>query len=150
MTARRPPAFALWLVILAAPVALAFETGLRKLLFPADFEIVREFLQPYLTPVAWVLGIIAGLGGWIGLGLQRRLSARRLEKLPANASPEMRHSAVFAAFLLSVSLPQLPSVLSTICFTFGASIWPVLTGMVLCTLGVVAQALRVRPIADGG
>lgn len=148
MADQRPPNRVLWLVILAAPVALALETGMRLLLFPADFDIVREFLNPYLTPVAWGLGLLAGVGGWLGLFLQKRMSEKRLAKLPSDAPVALRYQAVFAVFLLTTSVPQIPSVFATISFTFGADLLPVLVGIALCSIGVVAQALRVASIAD--
>jgi len=148
MASQRPPNRVLWLVILAAPVALGFETTIRLLFFPDDFEMVREFLHPFLTPVAWALGLLAAVGGFAGLALQRRMSEKRLARLPPDASVELRYQQVFGVFLLTTAVPQIPSVLATITFTFGASIWPVLVGIVFCSAGVVAQARRVASIAD--
>ena len=52
---RRPSTGLLWATIVAAPLALGFETLLRALLFPDDFELIRDFLRPTLTWVAWGL-----------------------------------------------------------------------------------------------
>lgn len=129
-------------------MALGFETALRLLLFPDDFAIVREFLNPYLTPVAWLLGGLAALGAWLGLALQRRLTTKRIAKLDSEATDDQRYAAGFGVFLLTSSVPQIPSILATITFTFGASLLPVLVGIALCSVGVVAQALRVGRLAD--
>jgi membrane protein YqaA with SNARE-associated domain len=137
----------LWLTILAAPVALGFETLLRSLLFPPDFEVMRAFLEPALTPLAWVLGGAAGLAALAGLALQRRLAERRLARLPEHASEPVRQRELLGVFLLTASVPQIPAVLSTFAFMFGASLWPVLVGIALCSVGVVGQAMRVRSLA---
>ncbi|HJL15964.1 MAG TPA: hypothetical protein RMH99_09920 [Sandaracinaceae bacterium LLY-WYZ-13_1] len=145
---RRPSKALLWLTIVAAPAALAVETGLRLLLFPEDFELVRELLNPTLTPVAWVLGGVAGIAAWVGLLVQRRISRRRLAKLPADADDEARFAAVFGVFLLTTAVPQIPAIFSTFAYMFGASLVPVLVGIGLCSVGVVAQALRVSSLAE--
>lgn len=148
MSQKRPSKSVLWLTILAAPVALVVETVLRKLIFPADFELVREFLEPMLTPVAWVLGAVAGVAGFVGLGLQRRMADKRLAKLPPAAGVNDRYQAVFAVFLLTTSVPQIPAILATFAYMFGASIVPVIVGVAVCSVGVVSQALRVPRLAE--
>ncbi len=136
------------MVIVAAPAALALETGLRHLLFPVEFERdLRPLLNPYLTPVAWILGLLAGAAALGGLALQRRASSRRLGLLPPEATPQQRYTQVFAVFLLSSSLPQLPSIVATMTYMFGADLAPVLVGIGLCTVGVLAQAARVSRLA---
>ena len=147
MAGKRPSKGILWLTMLAAPVALAFETVLRMLLFPDDFELVREFLSPMLTPVAWAFGALAAIAGFVGLGLQGRMVRRRLAKLPDTASVDERYREVFAVFLLSSSVPQIPAILSTLTYMFGASLVPVLVGVAACSVGVVTQALRVPGLA---
>jgi hypothetical protein len=147
MAAKRPSNAILWLTIPAAPVALGLETALRLWLFPDDFELVRELLRPMLTPVAWVFGALAALAGLGGLALQRRLSAKRLAKFPPGAPLAARHGAVTGVFLLTSSVPQIPAVLATLTYMFGASLVPVLVGVGLCTAGVVGQALRVPSLA---
>lgn len=148
MAEKRPSKAMLWLTILAAPVALAVETGLRLLIFPEEFELVREFLAPILTPVAWALGAVAAIAGFAGLFLQRRMTDRRLAKLPAGAEAGARYQAVFAVFLLTTSVPQIPALLATFAYMFGASIVPVLVGVGVCSVGVVSQALRVPRLAE--
>lgn len=139
----------LWLTIIAAPAALGFETGLRLLLFPADFELIREFLNPTLTPVAWLLGAVAALASFGGLFVQRRLAEKRLSALPPDASFDLRYRAVFGVFLLTTAIPQIPAIFSTLTFMFGASLIPVLVGIGVSSVGVVSQALRVESIARG-
>ena len=144
----RPSRAVLWLTVFAAPVALGFETVLRWILFPADFELVRELLHPVLTPVAWFLGGVAAVASFAGLALQRRMTARRLSRLPGEPDLDARYREVFAVFLLTTAVPQIPAILSTLTFMFGASLLPVLVGIGLSSVGVVTQALRVPSLAE--
>ena len=148
MTAgKRPSTVLLWATIVAAPAALGFETALRWLLFPDDFELFREFLHPYLTPVAWLFALAAAAGAAVGLVLQRKLAEKRIAALPADAPLGPRYSAVTGVFLLTTVAPQLPSIVATFCFMFGSSIVPVLVAIGVTTVGVVLQALRVPTLA---
>ena len=150
MSEKRPVSpWMLWLTIVAAPVALGFETALRLVFFPDDFELIREFLRPSLTPVAWALGGVAALASFGGVLVQRRLAAKRLQVLGAEATFDMRYRAVFGVFLLTTAIPQVPAIFSTLTFMFGASLVPVLVGIVVSSLGVVTQALRVETLARG-
>lgn len=146
-SAKRPKAV-LWLTIVAAPGALAIETALRKLLFPAEFEEVREFLEPTLTPFGWGLAAFAAFGAALGLVVQRHVANRRLARLPDDATVDQRYREIFAVFLLTTAVPQIPALLSTFVFMFGASIWTVSTAIAFCSVGVVAQALRVPAMAE--
>ncbi len=149
MAEKRPSTTLLWLTIVASPAALGLETGLRLLLFPPEFPLIREFLNPYLTPVAWVFAAIAGVGALLGLALQRRLVTKRVGKLPAEFNTrERRYQVAFGVFLLTTAVPQIPSIFSTFCFTFGADLLPVLVSIALTSLGVIGQALRVPKLAD--
>ena len=148
MAEERSSTALLWLTIVAAPGALALETGLRLLLFPEEFPLIREFLRPTLTPVAWGLAVAAGLGAAAGYALQTRLVAARIAKLPSDANtPERRLRAAIGIFLLTTALPQLPSIFATLCFTLGASLAPVGAAIALTTVGVVLQARRVSTLA---
>lgn len=148
MAAKRPSRAVLFLTILAAPVALAFETGLRLLLFPRDFELVRELLEPALTPVAWVLGGLAAVAAVLGASLQRSMAQKRIAKSPDRGDYDARYRHVFGVFLLTSSVPQIPAIFSTFAFMFGASLVPVLVGIGVCSVGVVTQALRVPSLAE--
>ena len=149
MTAeKRPSTLLLWATIVAAPAALGFETALRLLFFPAEFDLIREFLREYLTPVAWVLVLVTALGAAIGLGLQRALAQKRVSRFPPDAPLSARYAAVTGVFLLTTAAPQLPSILATFCFMFGSSILPVLVCISVTTMGVVLQALRVPALAE--
>lgn len=138
----------LWATIAAAPVALGCETALRLLLFPDDFDLVRAFLSPVLTTVAWLFVPVAGLGGAIGLLLQRKLAEKRIAAFPDDAPLGPRYSAVMGVFLLTTVAPQLPSIAVTFCFMFGSSIVPVLVTIAVTTVGVVLQAHRVPRLAE--
>jgi len=149
MAEKRPSTTLLWLTIVAAPAALGLETGLRLLLFPPEFELIRDFLRPMLTPVAWGFAGVAALGAGLGLVLQRRLVEKRIGALEAAQSTrERRFQIAFGVFLLTTAVPQIPSILATFCFTFGASIVPVVAAIALTSVGVVGQALRVPKLAE--
>lgn len=136
------------LTVLAAPMALGLETALRILLFPPVFEELRQFIHEPLTIVAWVLGMLAIAGVWAGLAVQRRMVEKKLNKLPEGSGFEERHGAAVGVFLLTASIPQIPALLCTLAFTFGASLVPVLVSIAICTIGVVAQAMRLKPLAQ--
>jgi hypothetical protein len=138
------------LTVVATPLALGMETLVRTQVFPllmgGDFEEVRTVLGPLLTPVAWGLCGVAILANLAGFALYARLVARSIAKLPEarRADPAERERAALGAFLLAASVPQVPCILSTLTFTFGAPLAPVLVGVTLGSLGVFAQALRTR------
>lgn len=130
--------------VVAAPMAFAFETVLRMLIAPEEFEGVRAFLRGPLTPVAWALAGVALLATVGGLFVYDRVAARAIAKLPADRrTDEHRVRAATGAFLLTSAVPQIPAVLCTVMFTFGAPFLPVAVGIGIASLGVVAQAIRV-------
>jgi membrane protein YqaA with SNARE-associated domain len=149
-SALKPKRFLVVMTTIAAPVSLGFETLLRKLFFPLlmgdDFELVRDFLRPLLTPVAWMLCGVALLANFAGFALHAWLVARILKRLPEErrALREEREWAELPAFLVAASVPQMPCLFSTLMFTFGAELLPVLLGVGLGSLGVLVQALRTR------
>ncbi|MCA9604098.1 MAG: hypothetical protein KC619_00765 [Myxococcales bacterium] len=148
MAEKRPSTTLLWLTIVAAPGALGLETGLRLLFFPDNFQLIRDFLNPMLTPVAWAFAAVAGLGAALGLFIQRRLIEKRIAKLPdEHNTHERRFQIAFGVFLLTTAVPQIPSIFATFCFTFGASLIPVLAAITLTSVGVVGQALRVPKLS---
>ncbi len=127
----------------AAPAALGFETLLRHLLLPAAFELVREALRPVLTPVAWALCGVCALAGVAGLVLQKRIASRSVERLPPERrTPDQVERARVGAFMLAASIPQIPAILATFSFMFGASLVPVLVAIALVTAAVLTQARR--------
>lgn len=139
-------------VALAAPVALAFETGLRTLLFPLvapDFELARTFLEPVMTPIAWLLAGASTLAGLLGLALQGPLVRRRVARLGASATAARVEGIRGQVFFVTSTLPQLPTIASTFAFMFGASLVPTLASVAVCTLSVLAQGL-VLAFARGG
>ena len=76
------------------------------------------------------------------------MANRRLARLPDDATVDQRYREIFAVFLLTTAVPQIPALLSTFVFMFGASIWTVSTAIAFCSVGVVAQALRVPAMAE--
>jgi hypothetical protein len=135
-----------FLTVLATPVAFTVESIARAMVMPPDFEEVRPYFEPYLTPMGWALVCLGAIGVLAGLVVQRRMAAQAIAKLPPEKrdDPDQRRSAAIGVFLLAASVPQLPSVLASICYTLGASIWPVAAAMVVSTIGVVLQAMRLE------
>lgn len=132
--------------VLAAPLALALESLLRWLLFPPDFEVLRTFLEPVLTPIAWALVALSALAALIGALAQRVLSARKIARLGPHAAPAQVEAARNQVFLIAASIPQLPTIASTLAYMFGASLVPTLVGVGVCTVSVLAQgALLMTP-----
>jgi len=132
------------LTVIAAPFALGFETLLRKLVFPPEFEDVRTLFAPALTLAAWTLPVVCLVASLVGVVFQHRLVERALRKLPADRrhDPESQEKARVGAFLLAASVPQVPAIVATVLFTFGASLTPVLVTVAVSTLGVIAQVGR--------
>jgi hypothetical protein len=133
------------LTVVAAPFALALETLLRTLLFPSDFELVRELLSPAMTVAAWALVGVTALASVAGVALQERLADRAVARIPEAArTAELARRARLGAFMLAASVPQVPAILATFAFTFGASLVPVAVTIAVVTAGVVAVAVRAR------
>jgi hypothetical protein len=140
------------LIAVSAPLALGFETLLRKLVFVpligAELREVREFYWPELTDelrqavltnTAWVLVLVSVLAGVLGVVLLRR-AARRQRDLA-----EVRDQ-----LLLLTSIPQVPAILATLCFAFGSSLLPVLVSMAVSTVFVFVQGLVGERLLAGG
>jgi len=132
------------IICLSTPLALGVETVLRRVMMPPDFEAVRAWLSPTLTPWAWatvpLTAVATGLGWWLLRVLKRReLNKRR----PGLTESEARARAEFEALMLSTSAPQVPAVMATMLFMMGASLVPVLVAMGVAMLGVLSLGLAV-------
>jgi hypothetical protein len=133
------------MTLVAAPVALGFETLLRKLLFPPEFEELRALFSPTLTIVSWVLVLFTAVLGVAGLLLQQKLAARNVAKIPEpRRTPARVQKAELGAFLLAASVPQIPAILATFCFMWGAALTPTLVAIGVVTAAIIAQAVRAR------
>lgn len=134
------------LTVIAAPAALVFESLLRFLLFPEDFERVRVFLEPYLTPVAWGLAAVTLALSFVGYALQRTMSQKRVARIPEpKRTPERIERAKVGAFMLTASIPQIPAILATFAVMFGAAIVPAIAAIVIVTAAVLAIGRLTRP-----
>jgi|GEM_PF-1995290 len=138
---------------LSTPFALVVETGVRRVMMPPEFDEVRAWLSPEVTPYAWAMAPLAVVATGIGFFLQRWLVRRALRKpLRAGMSrDEARQRAEFDALMLSTSAPQLPALMGTILFMLGSELTPVLVAMGVATVGVISLGLtmgRSGPDAD--
>lgn len=130
------------LVAVSTPLALAFETLLRRLMFPPEIDEVRMWLRPMITPWVWSAPVLCAVAVPLGSWLQRWLVARDLAaRPPEQRTPERRAAAELDAMLLSTSAPQLPAVLSTFAFMFGSHLLPVVVAMVVATAGILVLGI---------
>jgi len=139
------PLGVLVLIALSTPLALGLETVVRRLLMPPDFEQVRAWLAPVLTPWAWatvpLTALAIGLGWWLFGVLVRR----ELRGAPPDTEPnKARAKAELESIILASSAPQVPAVIATLLFMMGAPLLPVAIAMGVATLGVLSLGWRVR------
>lgn len=134
----------LGLVALSTPLVLVVESGLRRLMMPPDFDAVRAWLSPTLTPWAWATVpatlVATGLGWWLfGVLVRREQSLLR----PGSSADEARAKAEFEALMLASSAPQVPAVAATMLYMAGAPWLPVASAMAMATVGVLSLGLRI-------
>jgi divalent metal cation (Fe/Co/Zn/Cd) transporter len=140
-TEQRPLDLRLVVLVIAisAPLALGVETLMRtQVLAPMlgpSFDEVREFFSPQLTRVAWAMVAVTFAAGILGIVITQ-LAVRKLARLP---DPALRARKLRDRLLLLTSIPQVPAILATLCFTCGARLFPVLVAMVVSTLFVLIQ-----------
>jgi len=126
------------IVAISTPLAIVFETVARRWMMPPEFEEVRAWLEPSVTPWMWLTPFAAALGIPLGLRLQRWLVARNLARIPDHRrSPVTEATAVSDAMLLSTSVPQVPAVLATLGLLIGSAPTPVLLATAVATAGVL-------------
>lgn len=129
----------LGLVALSTPLSWVLESGVRRLMMPPDFDAVRAWLSPTLTPWAWATVpatlVTTVLGWWLYRVLVRReLRSRR----PGLTDEQARAKAELEASMLASSAPQVPAVAATMLYMLGADVVPVAASMVGATLGVAS------------
>ena len=132
----------LLVVGISTPLALGVETLLRMLIFPPEFDEVRMWLRPMITPYVWAAPVLAAVATVVGIWLQRSLARRAIDKLePHERTPENLAAAHFDGLMLSTSAPQIPALLGTVAFMMGAALAPVLVGIAVATVGVLVVGL---------
>ena len=133
-----------WILVLVAvsiPLALAIETLARRLFFPPEFEELRTWLRPVLTPWVWACAPLALLAGIFALTLQPRIHARALARVRPGV-PDPLARADTEALMVCSSIAQLPALAAMFGFMFGAALAPTLAAIAAGTAGVLLQALR--------
>jgi hypothetical protein len=121
-------------------MALALESGLRRLILPPEFEEVRTFFGPAATDAAWAFVVACALAAPAGIWLQRSWCRARMQRARDEGGDEAR--AAMDRTFLSMSIPQVPAILATVAFMSGAELTPVLAAMAVSTLGVLAQGVQ--------
>lgn len=140
---------------LSTPFALVIETGIRQQMMPPDFEKVRAWLSPALTPWAWGMVPLAVVATVVGWGIRGWLVRRGLRKAPADADPvKLRDRLSLESVILASSAAQLPALGATLLFMMGAQLLPVAVTMAVATLGVFSLGIWTRdrdvPVEDRG
>lgn len=126
-------------IALSAPLALGIETLMRtqviaRILGPSLDE-VRGFFSPGLTQLAWAMVAATVVAGLLGVVITR-IAVRRIAAEP---DPTIRARKLRDRLLLLTSIPQIPAIVATLCFTAGARILPVLIAMAVSTVFVLIQ-----------
>lgn len=103
------------LTVIAVPAALGLETLLRFLFFPDDFEELRGVLRPLLAVPAWAMIAVTALVGLVSTFVRARFET-------PGAPLRKRAQGTFIAS----SMAQIPAVVTTFLWMFGAPILPVL------------------------
>ncbi len=132
--------------LLAMPLTLGLEAAARHLFLPADLDELRAYLHAPATVAAWCIVPVAALVSVAGPAIQRRLLARALRPIPADA-PRRRDAARVGAFFLAASVMQVPGLAAAVLFLVGASPVPVVAVMAVATAGIVRILLRPPPRA---
>jgi hypothetical protein len=132
------------IVAASTPLAMLVETGLRQVMFPPEFDEVRMWLRPAITPWVWIAPAASVIAVPLGDRLQRALVRRELQRLPPERRTEAERIACeFDALLLSTSAPQIPAVIATLAFMCGSALTPVVVAMVVATAGVLVLGASV-------
>lgn len=149
-----PPARPLdlrWVVLfiaISAPIALGIETLVRtqviaRILGPSLNE-VRGFFSPELTRLAWAMVVATVAAGIFGI-LVTLMAGRRIASEP---DPAIRARKLRDRLLLLTSIPQIPAIAATFCFTAGARLFPVMVAMAVSTVFVLIQGFVGQKVSD--
>jgi hypothetical protein len=122
-------------IAVAVPVALVLESLLRALMFPPDFEYLREAWGPGITPWVWRLVPISMLVDVAAYYLQLALQKRAAEM--ATAAAGKKRWKQFEGLMVSASVAQIPGFIAAFCFMLGADLTAVLAVVTVSTVGVV-------------
>lgn len=126
------------IVAISTPLAVVVESVLRQWMFPPEFDEVRAWLQPRITPWMWISPLLSALGVPLGLRLHRWLVRRTIARLPAHRrNPTTEANAVTDALLLSTSVPQVPAIVATMGLLLGSLLLPVVVATAVATAGVL-------------
>lgn len=128
------------LVAISAPLAFASESLIRKLVLPPEFDEVRDFFGPGATSFAWGCVALCVLAAVFGIWVQRRWVRERTQRAREEGT-DVGKAAMDRTFL-SMSIPQVPAILSTVAYMSGSELTPVVVAMVISSVGVIAQGIQ--------
>lgn len=127
---------------ISSPVSLGAETLIRKALFTADMREMRALLNPFLTPVAWVLLAVTSVAALAGVPAHRAVHRRLVDKLGERRSdPVACASTDTMALYIASSVVQFPTLAATMTFTMGADLVPVFAALWVAAFAVVAMGV---------
>ncbi|MFO0630872.1 MAG: hypothetical protein U0325_35315 [Polyangiales bacterium] len=130
------------LIAVSGPLSLGVETAVRLALFTPDMVFLRAQARPLLTPFAWGLAAVTVLGGAAAVPVQRAWYRRRLASMGVEGeTPEGRARAAFEALYVATSVPQVPALVVTLCFTAGSALLPVAVALGVSAAAVLALGL---------
>lgn len=143
MASQRAKAYGIVAIVaVSTPAAMLLESVLRGWMFPPDFDEVRAWLEPSITPWTWLAPLGSAIAIPLGHALQRWLARRNLDRLPPHRRTPDREAAVeMDAMLLATSAPQVPAILATFAWMMGAAAAPVVCAMAVATVGVIVLGL---------
>ncbi|MGC4122135.1 MAG: hypothetical protein QM765_47665 [Myxococcales bacterium] len=137
---RRSQLLVLAAVAASTPATLGLESLLR-LLLPPELEEMRLWLNPKVAPVGWALVALAAASVLVAVFAQRPLLAWLLARERPASTPEAARTAQarLATLLLATSITQVPALLATVAFLFGADALSTYLTIGIGTVGVLAQ-----------
>ncbi len=132
-------------------MSLALETTLRTLLFPPEFELLRELLAPTIESWGTTMIVACVAFGIVGaVVVQRVVTALVQERraLTLDALPAFERR-IDDRLLVLTSIPQIPAIIATMSVMFGGPFSPALTCMAVSSAAILTQALLIERALAG-
>jgi hypothetical protein len=136
-------------VAVSAPISLAMETLLRKIMLPPEFEELRRLLNEVMTFANWWVVGLTVAAGVLGIWAGRRVVASIFAD-PRLGDETARSRRLLDRMMLTTSIPQVPTIFSTLLVMIGSDFLPAFVCMGVSSAFIVAQGLDLeRNFASG-